>query len=92
MTCGHCLPKKKNYRDEKPDPTELEKRHINTIDAAEKVKKDGSLEIKIEFAKLLAPPDEPTHSNKRIEFYYGDTFLARANYSGGQVTIKLITW
>jgi len=84
--------KKRNYRDEKPNPTELEKKRINMINAPETVKKDGSLEIKIEFAKLLAPPDEPTHSNKRIEFYYGDTFLARANYSGGQVIIKLITW
>jgi len=84
--------KKRNYRDEKLNPTELEKKRINIIDAPETVKKDGSLEIKIEFAKLLAPPDEPTHSNKRIEFYYGDTFLARANYSGGQVIIKLITW
>lgn len=83
--------KKRTSGKEKPNPTELEKEHTSTIDAPEVVKKNGSFELKIELGKLVSHPNAPAQSNERIELYYGDTFLARTDYSGGQIVLKLLT-
>ncbi len=63
--------------------TDLEKKHLPVIEAPEKVKKDGTFQVKIEVGKLLAHPNEPTHSIEWLELYCGDTFLGRMQYSGG---------
>lgn len=83
--------KKRTLGKEKPNSTDLEKKNISIIDAPERVKKNGSFELKIELGKLVSPPNAPAQSNERIELYYGDTFLARTDYSGGQIVLKLLT-
>ena len=75
----------------KLNPTVLEKKDTSMIDEPERFKKDGSFELKIELGKLLTRPNEPNQSNGRIELYYGDKFLARADYSGGQIVLRLLT-
>jgi len=79
------------YGQKKVNPAVSEKKDTSMIDAPEKFKKDGSFELKIELGKLLTRPNEPNQSNGRIELYYGDKFLARADYSGGQIVLRLLT-
>lgn len=63
--------------------TDLEKKHIPFLEAPEKVEQDKPFQVKIEVGRLLAHPNEPGHFIEWIELYCGDTFLGRANYSGG---------
>jgi superoxide reductase len=77
ILCGVNEPK------DKDNLSDLEKKHIPVINAPEKVKKDEPFEVKIEVGKLLAHPNEPGHFIEWIELYSGDTFLGRADYSGG---------
>ncbi len=77
ILCGLNVPK---------DPsnlTDLEKKHMLSIDAPEKVAKDEVFEVKVEAGKLLTHPNEPAHFIEWIELYCGDTFLGRASFSGG---------
>ena len=75
--CGVNLPK------DQTNLTDLEKKHLPVIEAPAKTKKDEPFEIAITVGKLLAHPNEPGHFVEWIEVYCGDTFLGRANYSGG---------
>ena len=77
ILCGVNKPKKKD------NLTDLEKKHMPIINAPERVNKDEPFEIEIDVGKLLTHPNEPAHFIEWIELYCGDTFLARAHYSGG---------
>lgn len=77
ILCGVNEPKDKN------NLIELEKKHIPVIDAPSKVKKDEPFEVKIRCGGLLAHPNEPAHFIEWLELYCGNTFLGRAQYSGG---------
>lgn len=77
ILCGVNFPK------DKANLTDLEKKHIPVVDAPAKTKRNEAFEVKVEVGKLLAHPNEPAHFIEWIELYCGDTFLARAQYSGG---------
>ena len=83
--------KKMTYEHEKPNLSNSEKKRIPIIDAPVRVKKDRSFAIKIELGKLLPNPHKSSDSSERIEVYCDDEFLARADYNGGQVILKLLT-
>ena len=77
ILCGVKLPKDKN------NLSDLEKKHIPTISAPSAVNKDQPFDVKVEVGTLLAHPNEPAHSIEWVELYCGNTFLGRAQYSGG---------
>lgn len=77
ILCGVNVPK------DEANPTELEKKHLPVIDAPETVKKDEPFEVKITVGKGIDHPNEAGHFIEWIELYSGDTFLGRAQYSGG---------
>ncbi|MFH1855756.1 MAG: desulfoferrodoxin family protein [Candidatus Omnitrophota bacterium] len=77
LLCGVNEPK------DKMNLTDLEKKHIPVIDAPQKVRKDALFEVRIEVGKLLEHPNEATHFIEWLELYAGETFLARAHFSGG---------
>ena len=85
ILCGLNEPKDLN------NLTDLEKKHMLSIDASEKVGKDEIFEVKIEAGRLLAHPNEPGHFIEWIELYCGDTFLGRVNFSGG-ISFPLATF
>lgn len=60
--------------------TDLESEHFPGIESPETVKKNEYFEVRIE---LPAHPNEPEHFIEWIELYSGDTFLGRAQFSGG---------
>ncbi len=77
ILCGVNMPK------DEENLADLEKKHLSVIAAPDKVKKNEPFEVKVEIGKLLAHPNEAAHSIEWIELYCGDTFLARAQFSGG---------
>ena len=77
MLCGVNEPKNKD------NLTDLEKKHLPIIEAPDEAKRDEPFNVTIEVGKLLAHPNEPGHFIEWVELYCGDTFLARASFSGG---------
>ncbi len=72
-----------NEAKDKSNLTDLEKKHMLSIDAPDAADRDKDFEIKVEAGRLLAHPNEPGHFIEWIELYCGDTFLGRVNFSGG---------
>ena len=72
-------------------PTDLEKKHVPTIEAQEHVKAREPFDVKVTIGKELPHPDEGGHFIQWIELYADDAYLARFDFtptvSGGPVTI-----
>ena len=82
-TCDEDILCGVNLAKNRADLTDLEKKHIPVIDAADNVKRGESFQVNVEVGSLLAHPNEPAHFIEWIELYCGDTFLGRTQYSGG---------
>ncbi len=70
--------------------TDFEKKHIPVITAPDKVNKNEEFDVIVEVGKLFPHPNEPGHFISWIELYSGDTFLARAYFSGGTSSPKVL--
>jgi len=84
ILCGVNLPK---------DPanlSDLEKKHIPVIEAPETVRKDELFAVTVEVGKYLVHPNEVAHFIEWVELYCGETFLARASFSGGSSYPKVV--
>jgi superoxide reductase len=77
ILCGVNVPK------DEANLTDLEKKHLPVIEAPGAVKKDEPFEVRITVGRGIAHPNEAAHFIEWIELYSGDTFLGRAQYSGG---------
>ncbi|MFH1996978.1 MAG: desulfoferrodoxin family protein [Candidatus Omnitrophota bacterium] len=64
---------------------DLEKKHLPVIIAPDRVNQNDTFEIDVAVGGIdgVQHPNEPGHSIEWIELYCGDTFLGRAQYSGG---------
>jgi superoxide reductase len=73
--------------------SDIEKKHIPTIDAPDSVGAREPFEVVIHVGKELAHPDEGAHHIQWVELFAGDAFLARADFtptvSGSPVTFTL---
>jgi len=67
---------------EDPDQaTDLEKKHLPIISAPKSVKKGECFEVTVEVGKFLKHPNEPGHFIQFAEFYAGDTYLTRMDFT-----------
>jgi len=75
------------------NPTDLEKKHVPTIEAPDEVTAREPFETTIIVGKELAHPDEGGHFIQWIELFAGDAYLARFDFtptvSGAPVKITL---
>jgi len=70
-----------NMAEDVDNASDLEKKHLPIISAPKKVKKGECFEVTVEVGKLLKHPNEPGHFIEFIEFYAGDTYLARMDFT-----------
>ena len=73
--------------------TEIEMKHLPTIDAPDSIKVREPFEAVIRVGRGLMHPDEGMHHIQWIELFAGNAFLARADFtptvSGAPVTFTL---
>jgi len=79
ILCGVNIPKNQS------NLSEIEKKHLPTIEAPGKVKKDEVFKVNVRVGGIdsIEHPNEAGHFIEWVELYSGDTFLARVHYSGG---------
>ncbi|HNQ35077.1 MAG TPA: class II SORL domain-containing protein [bacterium] len=77
ILCGINRPK------DPANPSDLEKKHLPVIEAPAQAGKDQPFQVRVEVGKLLAHPNEPAHFIAWLELYSGETFLGRAEFTGG---------
>ncbi len=61
--------------------TEIEMKHLPTIDAPDSVKAREPFEVTIGLGHGITHPDEGMHHIQWVELFAGDAFLARADFT-----------
>ncbi|MFQ6092348.1 MAG: class II SORL domain-containing protein [bacterium] len=63
------------------NPTDLEKKHVPTIEAPDTVRRGEPFEVKVTVGKELSHPDEGGHHIQWLELFAGEAFLSRVDFT-----------
>jgi len=72
--------------------TELEGKHIPSIDAPQTVAKNQCFKVQIEVGRTIAHPNQPDHFIEYLDLYADDTYLARISLTAMVVRPKAVFW